>query len=971
MYARTLRLLLGLATALVLSGASAPVWAGDVDGDGVDDAIDVCDNTVPGTAVDAEGRPLGDVDRDCDADLADYALFQQGFTGPLPMAIDTVPVGNRGNDGELSGAGAGGSGPDRVCGAVDYTYNIGKYQVTAGQYAAFLNAVAATDTYGLYNPDMWSEYHPCKIERSGSSGSYTYSVAADWADRPVAFVSWGDAARFANWLHNGQPTGAQDLTTTEDGSYYLNGAMSQAELLAITREPDATWVIPSEDEWYKAAYHYNDGVTGNYYDYPTSSDSVPSNDLVDPDPGNNATWHDAAGYTIGSPYWRTEVGAHEHSDSPYGTFDQGGNVWEWNEAILYGVYRGLRGGGFSSGDDALYAPCRSGNENPTYEHFTIGFRVSKVPLAVIDTVPVGNPGNDGELSGAGAGGYGPDRICGAVAYTYNIGKYEVTAGQYCKFLNAVANTDTYGLYNANMWSDAFGCKIERTGSSGSYTYSVAPDWADRPVNYASWGDAARFANWLHNGQPTGTLTGDPTQDAWLTEDGSYLLNGAMSDAELLAIARAADATWVIPSEDEWYKAAYHYNDGVTGNYWDYPTESDTAPTCEVPPGTDMTNGSANYYCSGWVIGSPYYRNEVGAYDAKPSDSPYGTFDQGGNVWEWNEAVIGSSRGVRGASFNDIDNYLRAASRNSVTPVDEHFTIGFRVAEALGMAIDTVPVGNPGNANDTHGDGYGGVAYVYDIGKYEVTAGQYCRFLNAVATTDTYGLYNGYMWSSDYGCKIEQTGSAGSYSYSVAPDREDRPVNYISWGDAARFANWLHNGQPTGAQDLTTTEEGSYYLNGAMSDGELLAITREPDATWVIPSEDEWYKAAYHYNDGATANYWDYPTASDTVPTSEAPPGTDMTNGSANYYDGGYVIGSPYWRTEVGAYDAKPSDSPYGTFDQGGNVWEWHEAILYGSSRGLRGGAFSYDDSTLSAAHLGWNYPTYEGDSVGLRVSQVP
>jgi formylglycine-generating enzyme required for sulfatase activity len=43
-------------------------------------------------------------------------------------------------------------------------------------------------------------------------------VVADWADRPVNYVSWGDAARFANWLHNGQPSGAQDLTTTEEGA---------------------------------------------------------------------------------------------------------------------------------------------------------------------------------------------------------------------------------------------------------------------------------------------------------------------------------------------------------------------------------------------------------------------------------------------------------------------------------------------------------------------------------------------------------------------------------------------------------------------------------------------------------------------------------------------------------------------------------------------------------------------------------
>ena len=84
-----------------------------------------------------------------------------------------------------------------------------------------------------------------------------------------------------------------------------------------------------------------------------------------------------------------------------------------------------------------------------------------------------------------------------------------------------------------------------------------------------------------------------------------------------------------------------------------------------------------------------------------------------------------------------------------------------------ITLEMVTVGNPGNANDT--TGYGGVDYVYAIGKYEVTAGQYTAFLNAVAATDTYGLYNTDMWSNDDGCKIQRSGSSGSYTYSVAAD----------------------------------------------------------------------------------------------------------------------------------------------------------------------------------------------------------
>ena len=323
-------------------------------------------------------------------------------TAQAVVVIETVTVGNPGNTGELSGAGAGGYGPDRECGAVDYVYRIGKFEVTAGQYAQFLTEVAATDTYGLYNPSMDSDPEGCQITQNGTSGSFTYdfsggtdeapgSTAADWENRPVNYVDWGDAARFANWLHNGQPTGAQDLTTTEDGSYYLNGAISDAELIAVTREPDATWVIPTEDEWYKAAYHYNDGVTGNYFDYPTSSDSLPgsvndSGNLTGTgtpfteggtDPGNYATYDpDGDPNGIGSPYYRTEIGEWEKSISPYDTFDQGGNVFEWNEAVLDGSYRGLRGGSFDNYGVSLHAASRDYYEETPVAYENFGFRVA-------------------------------------------------------------------------------------------------------------------------------------------------------------------------------------------------------------------------------------------------------------------------------------------------------------------------------------------------------------------------------------------------------------------------------------------------------------------------------------------------------------------------------------------------------------------------------------------------------------------
>ena len=66
------------------------------------------------------------------------------------------------------------------------------------------------------------------------------------------------------------------------------------------------------------------------------------------------------------------------------------------------------------------------------------------------------------------------------------------------------------------------------------------------------------------------------------------------------------------------------------------------------------------------------------------------------------------------------------------------------------------------------------------------------------------------------------------------------MSYVSCFDALRFANWLHNGQ--GSSD---TENGAYtLLGGTPMPTNGASVTRKPAATLVLPSEDEWYKAAY-------------------------------------------------------------------------------------------------------------------------------
>jgi hypothetical protein len=235
--------------------------------------------------------------------------------GPGLFSIEMVNVGDLGNDGEWSGDSYGGEGVDAFVGSVYYNYRISKYEITAAQYCDFLNHTAKSDPYALWQPKMVppTNDYGCRIERAGTDGNYSYSVAGDYANRPVNFVSLWDTMRFCNWLHNGQGDG-----DTETGAYTLNGITGSGGDY-IQRNAGAKFFLTSEDEWYKAAYYKGGGQHAGYWDYPMQSDipTVPSNDIVDPDPGNNSNYElvisedpFVADYSVGAPYWRSVVPPH-------------------------------------------------------------------------------------------------------------------------------------------------------------------------------------------------------------------------------------------------------------------------------------------------------------------------------------------------------------------------------------------------------------------------------------------------------------------------------------------------------------------------------------------------------------------------------------------------------------------------------------------------------------------------------------
>ncbi len=302
-----------------------------------------------------------------------------------------------------------------------------------------------------------------------------------------------------------------------------------------------------------------------------------------------------------------------------------------------------------------------------------------------------------------------------------------------------------------------------------------------------------------------------------------------------------------------------------------------------------------------------------------------------------------------------------------------FTVGLAALASVSLAItahasvtiDWTTIGNPGNPADPT-TGFGAVAYEYKISKHEVTNTQYCEFLNAVDPdgTNPHGLFNTSMESDARGGIAFTAGSATGSKYSVKANMGNKPVIYVSWFDAARFANWLNNGQ-----DGANTELGAYTLND--DNGYPL---RNPTARIWITSENEWYKAAYYDptpGAGGGDNYWSFATRGNALeyPVRATANSTgDVSNPGprvANYDRSASWNGQSGNLTTVGSAG---STSYYGTYDQDGNLWEFFDTLI-GTYRGIRGGCWFNTVNNLPSTMRHSNIPqTLENDNMGIRLA---
>lgn len=262
-------------------------------------------------------------------------FFLQNITlsaTPAEMnAIDPVQVTDAGNQGDSSAYGWG---------SVSYEFWIGKNDVTVGEYAIFLNAVAQKDALHLYDSRMWSDRWPL-IQRLGpdAQGNFSYQASTAMNRYPIIFINYKNAQRYCNWLENGKPSGDEVAGITETGTYDL----LQSTTTIATARKKATFQLPTNDEYHKVTYYKGGSLSAGFYRYPTQTDTLPQSHSMDPNGTHNVNIGLSSQGTDGRNFlqnvgntlhlttfpYETYDGCNPRSIGFYGTHDDGCNVAQW------------------------------------------------------------------------------------------------------------------------------------------------------------------------------------------------------------------------------------------------------------------------------------------------------------------------------------------------------------------------------------------------------------------------------------------------------------------------------------------------------------------------------------------------------------------------------------------------------------------------------------------------------------------
>jgi formylglycine-generating enzyme required for sulfatase activity len=779
-------------------------------------------------------------------------------------------------------------------------YYIDTYEVTNESYAEFLTW-HGNDCEGYECVD--ADDLDLRLSESGG----IWSVDSGFEDHPLVHVTWYGAKAYCE---------AQDKR------------------------------LPTEAEWEKAAkgaaehyiYPWGDIWIANAANYSNSGDPF------DDDGTTPVGYYDGSDH--GGTYQTTD------GRSRYGAHDMAGNVWEWvNDWYTYEYYdeyspdawpndpqgpdtgtnRVQRGGSGDSSDGGLNlrASNRSG-ASPGSTYGLYGFRCSRdntsppttttttIVTTTSTTTTTWESGDEEVFVSEGNSQMGcepDDTGCETDEEprhelwlsAYYIDTYEVINTTYAEFLTWHGN-DCAGYECVD--ADSPNLRLSESGG----VWSADAGFEDHPLVEVTWYGARAYCEAQSKHLPT--------------------------EAEWEKAAKGAADHYIYPWGDAWIANAANY--GTSGD----PFDEGTTP--------------AGYYDGG---------DHGGVYQTTDGRSPYGAHDMAGNVWEWvNEWYLsdyydeylpdawpadpqgpdtGSTRVIRGGSWDSLPRSLHSSYRSGFDPTDWHYNLGFRCSRDYDPMV-FVPEGNfqmgcePEDGDCEADESPRHEVYLSDyyIDKYEATNAQYANYLNNVNPDNVcYGETCAYSLHPDYLGLYEDTGT-----WYIDAGYEHRPMVYITWYGAKAYCESKGKRLPTEAQ----------WEKAAKGDSE----------NYIYPWGDTWIANA--------ANFWE---EGDLYETGDYPWTTPV-----GYYDGS---------DHSGSYQTTDGRSPYGAHDMAGNVYEWvndwydenyyslypvdewppdpqgPESDLY---RVLRSPGWQSIPRSLRVSNRGWNSPDDWNYDVGFRCS---
>jgi formylglycine-generating enzyme required for sulfatase activity len=243
-------------------------------------------------------------------------------------------------------------------GSVTLSYDIemGKYEVTNGEYVEFLNSagVAADGSYeGKKLIDMGA--NDCQIAYDGSKFHIKdwedpSGTAIDVSNYPVVEVNWYGALAYCNWLSK-----QEGLTTAYD--------LSNWELKKSDQSSLEGYRLATKDEWEYAACGGANGEVTTYAGSDNIAEVAWYSANSDAE-GNSNFYHGNGTMAVG-----------EKLVNELGIYDMNGNVWEWTNTPD-SSYRFICGGSWIFDAD----DCEVGNRNIfylSYCNYDLGFRLTR------------------------------------------------------------------------------------------------------------------------------------------------------------------------------------------------------------------------------------------------------------------------------------------------------------------------------------------------------------------------------------------------------------------------------------------------------------------------------------------------------------------------------------------------------------------------------------------------------------------